>query len=67
MRTDLIKARKKAGLTQQQLAKAMGVYQSAISKYESGELAVTPMRAKKMASVLDIDVLAILYPKPQRT
>jgi len=66
MRTDLIQARQKANLTQEQLAEAMGVTQPTISCYENGTLLLSPSRAKQMASLLDLEVLAILFPEDQK-
>lgn len=62
MRNDLRDARVKAGLTQAQLADLIDRDQGSISRYESGESAVTVDVAPKLASALGLDLLAVLYP-----
>lgn len=63
MRTDLIEARRAAGMTQQQLAEAIGKDQGSISRYESGATEPDKDVAMALARALGIDVLAILYPE----
>lgn len=65
-RTDLIEARARKGLTQTQLAALIDAYQGDVSKIEQGKLAITVERAPLIAKALDLDVLAVLYPQPNR-
>lgn len=46
-------ARKKAGLTQQQLAEAIGVKRAVISKYENGAIEPSIAQIQKIAEALD--------------
>jgi transcriptional regulator with XRE-family HTH domain len=62
MRTDIRKARLAKGLTQAQLAELIGKDQAAISRYESGCLAIDVPTAPLIAQALDMDVLKVLYP-----
>ena len=49
----LVDLRKKRGLTQTGLAKMLGINQTGISKYERGEVRLTPSAIVKLAEVLD--------------
>lgn len=49
-------ARLKAGLTQAQLAKKLGVRQNMISDFERGKRRLSPTMAKRLAKALHIDV-----------
>ncbi|KFN42309.1 helix-turn-helix transcriptional regulator [Arenimonas oryziterrae] len=62
MSTLLREARKKKGLTQAELAAALGRDQSSISKYEAGEIRPDVDVAKRYAELLDISVVDVLYP-----
>lgn len=46
-------ARRKAGLTQKQLADAVGIRQSVLSEYEQGKRKITPAVAEKLAAALN--------------
>lgn len=61
--TPLARARKAAGLTQIQLAEKIGVLQSTISRLERGQDSASPSTAEKLAGVLGISELEILYPE----
>lgn len=49
-------SRKKAGLTQQQLAKAIGVQRAVISKYENGTIVPSIAQIGRIAKALDVSV-----------
>ena len=49
-------ARLKAGLTQAQIAKKLGIRQNMISDYERGKRRLSPSRAKRIAKILNIKV-----------
>ena len=49
-------ARLKAGLTQAQLAKNLGVRQNMISDFERGKRRLSPTMAKRLAKALHVDV-----------
>ena len=49
-------ARLKAGLTQAQLAKKLGIRQNMISDYERGKRRLSPSMAKRLAKILNIKV-----------
>lgn len=51
--SDLIEARRKKGLTQEELAKKVGTKQSAIARIESGDTNPTILFLEKLASALD--------------
>lgn len=65
MRNDIKEARLKKGLTQTQLADLIGKDQAAVSRYESGALAIDAQTAPLIAKALDMDILAVLYPTQQ--
>lgn len=46
-------ARRKAELTQKQLADAVGIRQSVLSEYERGKRKITPAMAEKLAAALN--------------
>ncbi len=51
----LVAARLKDGLTQKQLAEAVGIRQSMISEYENGKRRLTREMAQKISLALNID------------
>lgn len=53
-------ARKKAGLTQEQLASAIGVKRAVISKYETGAIDPSISQLQKIADVLGISISYLL-------
>lgn len=55
LRTLLIAAREKAGLTQQQLAARLGRPQSFVAKYEGGERRIDVIEFLEIARALDFD------------
>ena len=59
-RAILVQARKTSGLTQVQIAKALGKPQSYISKYENGERRLDFPEFIKIADVLGINVVSFL-------
>jgi len=63
MRTDLRNARISAGLTQQQVAVAIGKDQGTYSRYESGAMAPDKDVALLLAAALGMQVLDVLYPE----
>ena len=56
-------ARIRAGLSQAAVARRCKLTQSAISKYENGDATPSLKKAAKLASVLRISELEILYPE----
>lgn len=52
MKTWLIDLRKSKGLTQEELAKIVGISQNSISRFETGESIPKPVIAKKIAKIL---------------
>lgn len=63
MRTDIQQARKAKGLTQQQLAEAIGRDQATVARYEAGKTDIGKDIALPIASALGMSVLDVLYPK----
>ena len=59
-------ARKDAGLTQNDLAVALGVNRATISKYESGVIDLPPSQAKKIAKILGVKNWYELYPEEKQ-
>lgn len=57
---NLQKARKKAKLTQADLAKILGVKQATISKYESGEIVPSVEQLERMADAFGISFAALV-------
>ncbi|MBP7810696.1 helix-turn-helix transcriptional regulator [Uruburuella suis] len=55
--------RERKQLSQAELAEKVGCTQTYISYLERSQKAASPTVAKKIADVLDIDVLKILYPE----
>jgi ribosome-binding protein aMBF1 (putative translation factor) len=53
-------ARKKTGLTQEELAKRLGRYKTFVSKYESGERELTVVELIEITEVLEVDPLSIM-------
>lgn len=60
-------ARRKKGLTQAQVAAALGRDQSTVSKYETGAARPDAAIAPAYATLLGIGVLDVLYPEQQPT
>lgn len=56
----LVDSRKKAGLTQQQLAKKLGRPQSFVAKYEGGERRLDVIELQEIAKVLKLDPAVLL-------
>jgi len=56
----LIRKRKQAGLTQDQVARRLGVYQSFVSKYETGERCLDIIELIAIAEVLGIGASAVV-------
>jgi transcriptional regulator with XRE-family HTH domain len=56
----LVEARKKAGLSQAQLATRLSRPQSFVSKFERGERRLDVVKFKTIAEALDIDALRFL-------
>ena len=57
------KARETKGFTQGQLAKKIGVHQSEISKIETGNRDVGVIMLDKIATVLKVDLIELIYGK----
>jgi len=55
-------ARKGKGLTQAALAASVGCDQATISKYENGSASPTTEIAPKLAGLLGLSVVQVLYP-----
>ena len=53
----LTQKRKDAGLSQSELAKALGEYQSFVARMESGQRRVDVVEYENLAKILDFDVL----------
>ena len=63
----IIKAREKAGLTQEQLAKRIGTKQPALSRLERGGFnRATVETLRKIAEALDVRLVVRLEPKKPR-
>jgi DNA-binding transcriptional regulator YiaG len=60
LRELLVAARKRAGLTQQQVASALGRPQSFVAKYEGGERRLDVVEFLEVARVLKADPLRIM-------
>lgn len=56
----LREARKKAGLTQVEVAQAFGVTQGYISKIERGEIRIDPILLQRFAKLYGVEVTALL-------
>lgn len=67
MRTDIQKARKAKGLTQQQLADAIGRDQATVARYEAGKTDIGKDIALPLSKALDMSVLDVLYPGSSKT
>jgi ribosome-binding protein aMBF1 (putative translation factor) len=55
----LREARERSGLTQRDVAKQLGVPQSFVSKYESGERRLDLLEVRRICSVLNTDLVDI--------
>ena len=58
----LKRARKAAGLTQVEVARAMERTQSFISKIERGEIRIDPIELQRFAKLYGVEVTALLPP-----
>lgn len=58
----LIAARKAKRMTQIDLAKAIESAQSTVSRIENGNASVTPQLAARIAAVLEVSEMQLLYP-----
>lgn len=56
----LVKARKDAGLTQQQLADKLGQNQSFVAKYETGERRLDVVEFLAIVSATESDLIAVI-------
>lgn len=56
---DIRKARKASNLTQEQLAKLIGVNRATLSKYENGQIEPPPSKMRKLAQHLNVPVTAL--------
>ncbi len=56
----LIKARKDAGLTQQQVADKLEKPQSFVAKYERGERRLDVIKFREIAEALDADAVSLM-------
>jgi len=56
----LRRARKAAGLTQADVARAFGRTQGAISKMEAGEIRIDPIELQRFAELYGVEVTALL-------
>jgi transcriptional regulator with XRE-family HTH domain len=61
MHKHLAEARIAKGLTQAEVASAIGRDQSLVSRYESGKSRIDVEVAPKLAAVLGVDLLTVLY------
>jgi transcriptional regulator with XRE-family HTH domain len=66
MREDIRQARLKKGFTQQQIADAIGTRQGTVSRYESGAIPIDAEVAPKLAKILGMRILAVLYGGTER-
>ena len=57
----LIAAREAAGMTQTQLAEALGEYQSFVARLESGERRVDVIEFVKLSRIMDFDAGVMLH------
>jgi len=60
LRALLIRKRREAGLTQDQLARRLGVYQSFVSKYETGERRLDVFELATIAEAMGLDPVEML-------
>jgi len=61
----LARLRDAAGLTQRELARRLGIGQSALSRIESGQRRLTAAQAGQTARILGVDAGALLDPGPE--
>lgn len=66
LRDMLIEARRKSGLTQAELAEAVGRPQSFVSKYEAGERRVDVVEFVRITSVLKVDPAKLIRTLKER-
>ena len=68
MTKTLRQAREEAGLTQAQVGEAVGRDQSTVSKWEKGDYVPEREIAPRLAELLGMNVVDVLYPaKPAQT
>ncbi len=60
LRTELIDARKRAGISQKEVAARLGAHQQFWSKVESGERRIDVVELVAVASVLNLDLSMLL-------
>lgn len=58
---NLIAARKKAGLSQANVAEKLSLDQSAISKYELGVISPNAVNMKKLSNLYGVDVNTLFF------
>jgi transcriptional regulator with XRE-family HTH domain len=63
----LVQVRKRAGVTQQQLAKKLARPQSFVSKYERGERRLDVVEFLRISRLLDADPVALLREIDERS
>ncbi len=59
------KARKKKKMTQEDLARALGVQRAVISKYETGRITPSVEQAKKISEILEVPFLDLVGMVPE--
>ena len=64
--TPMRDARKRLGMTQKQLAEQVGISQAHICNLEKEKEQASPDLAKRLAAVLGMDVMQILFPEEQQ-
>ena len=57
----IYQARKKAGLSQEALADALGVTRQAVSKWETGKSVPDTENLRRMAQVLAVSALSLIH------
>ena len=58
----IIEYRKAKGLSQKQMAEKLGIGQVGYSQIETGKTELTLPRISKIANILEVDLLRLLYP-----
>ncbi|MCI8477855.1 MAG: helix-turn-helix domain-containing protein [Oscillospiraceae bacterium] len=65
MKNQIRKARKAVGMTQEQLAKAIGITHATLSRYESGVIDPPSSQLKRIANVLKVSIFDLFDEKDQ--